>query len=88
MKPTEQKAPVAEALAPLGSLLVGFLCGILVVHFVEILDKKMKIDDPVGAVSVHGLWGTLGTLLVGALSVQEGFLSHPGTVGDGSFCPI
>ena len=64
----------AEALAPLGSLLVGLLCGILVVHFVEILDKKMKIDDPVGAVSVHGLCGALGTVLVGALSVQEGFL--------------
>ena len=46
----------------LGSIIIGAVAGILVVVVVETLDKKLHIDDPVGAVGVHmanGLWGTL-----------------------------
>ena len=46
----------------LGSGIIGAVAGILVVLVVELLDKKLHIDDPVGAVAVHmanGIWGTL-----------------------------
>jgi len=51
-----------DALDALGSVLVGIVSGILVVVVVELLDLKLHIDDPVGAVGVHfanGVWGTL-----------------------------
>ena len=39
--------------------------GIVVVFSVEIIDQKVKVDDPVGAISVHGVCGALGTILTG-----------------------
>lgn len=45
-----------------GAIFIGAVAGILVVLSVEILDKVLKIDDPVGAVSVHGVCGAWGTL--------------------------
>ena len=50
---------------PLGAIIIGAVAGILVVFSVEFIDKKLKIDDPVGAVSVHGVCGAWGTLAVG-----------------------
>jgi Amt family ammonium transporter len=50
------------------SLGVGVAGGIVVVFSVEFIDKKLKIDDPVGAISVHGTCGALGTLCVGLLA--------------------
>ncbi|GHU65242.1 ammonium transporter [Clostridia bacterium] len=50
---------------PWVSFLVGILGGVLVVFSVEFIDKKLKVDDPVGAISVHGTCGALGTLLIG-----------------------
>jgi Amt family ammonium transporter len=47
------------------SLIVGVLGGTAVVFSVEFIDKKLKVDDPVGAISVHGTCGALGTLCVG-----------------------
>lgn len=46
----------------MGSMIIGAVSGILVVLIVELLDKKLYIDDPVGAVAVHmgnGIWGTI-----------------------------
>lgn len=51
----------ADIISPNWSLLVGLVAGIVVVFSIIILDK-LKIDDPVGAVSVHGVCGILGTL--------------------------
>jgi len=51
--------------APASSIMIGLIAGVTVVFAVEILDFKLKIDDPVGAISVHGVNGALGTLLVG-----------------------
>lgn len=48
-----------------GSILVGILSGLAVALLVPFIDAKLKIDDPVGAISVHGGCGVLGTLLVG-----------------------
>jgi len=51
--------------SPLGSIFIGLIAGGLVVGSVEFIDKVMHIDDPVGAVSVHGVCGAWGTLAVG-----------------------
>ena len=52
----------------LGSIIIGTVSGILVVVVVELLDKKLHIDDPVGAVGVHMANGIWGTLAVGLFS--------------------
>lgn len=61
----------------LGSIIIGAISGILVVVVVELLDKKLFVDDPVGAVAVHcanGIWGTLavGLFSTGADGVGKG----------------
>ncbi|MDO9108823.1 MAG: ammonium transporter [Coriobacteriia bacterium] len=61
------------------SLIIGAIAGAMVVYGVLALDK-FKIDDPVGAIAVHGMGGIFGTLAVG-LFAQDKFM--PGTTGDG-----
>lgn len=63
------------------SLLIGLIAGVLVVLSVLFFDK-VKIDDPVGAISVHLVCGIFGTLAVG-LFAQEHFT--PDTTGNGLF---
>ncbi|MCQ2443989.1 MAG: ammonium transporter [Mailhella sp.] len=50
--------------SPSGSIFIGAMCGVVVVFSVLFLDQKLRVDDPVGAVSVHGVCGTLGSILV------------------------
>ncbi|MBR4692323.1 MAG: ammonium transporter [Oscillospiraceae bacterium] len=57
-----------DALDAVGAAVVGIVSGILVVIVVEVLDLKMHIDDPVGAVGVHCANGIWGTLAVGLLA--------------------
>ena len=52
----------------LGSMIIGAVSGILVVVAVEVIDKKLHIDDPVGAVAVHCVNGVWGTIAVGLFS--------------------
>ena len=54
-----------DAVSPLGAAIMGIVFGIVIVLSVEFFDKVVKIDDPVGAVSVHGVCGSLGTIMVG-----------------------
>jgi len=63
------------------SLVIGALAGLLIVVGVLFLDK-VKWDDPVGAIAVHGMGGIFGTLAVG-LWAQDKFM--PGTTGNGLF---
>ncbi len=49
----------------LGASIIGLVAGLLVVFGVWFLDQKLHIDDPVGAVAVHGFNGVWGTLAVG-----------------------
>ncbi|MDC7125997.1 MAG: ammonium transporter [Spirochaetales bacterium] len=63
--------------SPVGALIIGLVAGILVVMSVEFIDKVLHIDDPVGAVSVHGVCGVWGTLAVG-LFATPGSLDHAG----------
>ncbi|WP_067037584.1 ammonium transporter [Allomuricauda sp. CP2A] len=55
-----------------GALAIGLVCGIVVVCSIEFIDKKLKIDDPVGAISVHGVCGFLGTVLIGLFALDGG----------------
>jgi Amt family ammonium transporter len=57
------------------SCLVGLGAGVLVVLSVVFIDQTLKIDDPVGAISVHGVCGAFGTLCVGLFSTGNGDLS-------------
>lgn len=43
-----------DMVSPAGALIIGLIAGVLVVAAVEFFDQKLKIDDPVGAISVHG----------------------------------
>lgn len=54
-----------DAVSPLGAAIMGLIFGLVVVLSVEFFDKVVKIDDPVGAVSVHCVCGALGTILTG-----------------------
>jgi Amt family ammonium transporter len=54
-----------------GAVAIGAICGILVVFAVAFFDR-IRIDDPVGAVSVHGVCGLLGTVLVGVFATTQG----------------
>ena len=52
-------------ITPMGAVVTGLVAGVLVIVSVDILDRKFHVDDPVGAVSVHGVCGVWGTLAVG-----------------------
>ena len=57
-------APCA-CVSPFSAIVIGAAAGVLVVLSVEFIDKVLHIDDPVGAISVHGVCGAWGTLSVG-----------------------
>lgn len=57
-----------------GSAIIGCIAGIIVVYSVEFFDKIVKIDDPVGTISVHGMCGIAGIIMTGLFSVQDGLL--------------
>ncbi len=63
-----------DAVSPAGAVLIGVIAGVVLVFSVEFIDTVIKIDDPVGAISVHGVCGALGTLLVGIFSTEQGLL--------------
>lgn len=57
-----------------GAAIIGVLCGAAMIGSVSLLDKVLHIDDPVGAVSVHGVCGMLGTILTGVFATEGGLL--------------
>lgn len=66
-----------DAVDAWGAIIIGLVCGIVLVYAIEFIDRKLHIDDPVGASSVHGVCGILGTLMTGLFSVSEGlFYGH------------
>jgi ammonium transporter, Amt family len=64
-------APCATV-SPVGALIIGLIAGVLVVFSVLFVDRILKVDDPVGAVSVHGVNGAFGTLAIGLFNVDGG----------------
>lgn len=67
-----------DVVSPLGAVIIGMICGIVMIFSVEFIDKVLKIDDPVGASSVHGVCGFLGTILTGLFSTSEGLFYGAG----------
>ncbi len=65
----------ADVVGVMSSVVIGFVAGCLVVLSVTFFDR-IRIDDPVGAVSVHLVCGIWGTLAVGIFSVDHGFLAQ------------
>ena len=60
----------ADTVSVMSSVVIGFIAGALVVVSVIFIDSKLKIDDPVGAISVHLVCGIWGTLAVGIFSLN------------------
>lgn len=63
---------------PAGAFFIGLFAGFTVVFAVEFIEKKLKVDDPVGAISVHGVCGALGTILTGFFAVDGGLFYGDG----------
>tara|TARA_S200000501_G_scaffold128592_1_gene121498 strand:+ start:21770 stop:23047 length:1278 start_codon:yes stop_codon:yes gene_type:complete len=63
----------ADVISPFYAIIVGFISGLLVYIFVVFFDK-LKIDDPVGAISVHLICGVWGTLAVGIFCSEYSFV--------------
>lgn len=61
-----------DIVTPVGSVIIGAICGGVMIYAVEFIDRTLKIDDPVGASSVHGVCGSLGTILTGLFATTEG----------------
>ncbi|NPV51099.1 MAG: ammonium transporter [Candidatus Methanofastidiosum sp.] len=67
-------APCA-VVSPQWALVIGLIAGSIVVYAVEFIESKLKIDDPVGAISVHGVCGVFGTLAVGLFASENGLIT-------------
>ncbi|MGE4587734.1 MAG: ammonium transporter [Mangrovibacterium sp.] len=61
-----------DAVSAGGAVIIGLIAGTVLVYSVTFIDHILHIDDPVGAVSVHGVCGALGTLLVGLFATDGG----------------
>lgn len=61
-----------DIVSPAGAVVIGLLAGVLLVFSVTFFDHVLRIDDPVGAISVHGINGAFGTLMVGLLATEGG----------------
>ncbi|WP_297301517.1 ammonium transporter [uncultured Oscillibacter sp.] len=66
-----------DVVSPAGAAAIGVIAGLLLPVSVNFFDSVLKIDDPVGAISVHGVCGAAGTILTGLFSTSEGlFYGH------------
>lgn len=61
-----------DGVTPIGAIIIGAVGGILVFSSVLFIDRVLKVDDPVGAVSVHGVCGLWGTLATGLFNMESG----------------
>ena len=75
-----------DLVSPLGASIIGLVAGIVLVFSIEFIDTKLHIDDPVGASSVHGVCGILGTLMTGLFALDGGSLYGGGWGFFGAQC--
>ena len=68
-----------DAVTDGGAVIIGIIAGIVLVYSVTFFDNVLHIDDPVGAISVHGVCGALGTIMVGLLAKDGGLFYGGGT---------
>ncbi|SDY21509.1 ammonium transporter [Salimicrobium album] len=62
----------AADLSATGAIVTGFIAGTILIETVQLFDRVFKIDDPVGAIAVHGICGAWGTLAVGLFATNGG----------------
>ncbi len=67
-----------DLVSPVGATIIGCVCGLAVMFSIEFFDKVVKIDDPVGAISVHGVCGALGTIMTGLFAADIGLFNGGG----------
>ncbi|MDR1583667.1 MAG: ammonium transporter [Prevotellaceae bacterium] len=67
-----------DCVSPLGAVIIGVLSGIVMVYAVSFIDRILKVDDPVGAIAVHGVCGVVGTLSVGLFALDGGVFTGGG----------
>lgn len=60
-----------DTVTTVGAAVIGLVAGFAVVFGIEFIDKVLKIDDPVGAIGVHGICGALGTIMVGLFAYYD-----------------
>ena len=63
-----------DLVSPEGAVGIGVIAAFVLVFGIEFIEKVLKIDDPVGAIGVHGLCGAAGTILTGVFAVDGGLL--------------
>jgi Amt family ammonium transporter len=61
-----------DVVSPFGAFCIGIVAAFVIVFGIEFVDKVLKVDDPVGAIGVHGLAGAAGTLLTGIFALEGG----------------
>ncbi|MDX9882792.1 MAG: ammonium transporter [Prolixibacteraceae bacterium] len=61
------------------AVIIGLIAGIVLVYAVTFIDHVLHVDDPVGAISVHGVCGALGTILTGVFAAEGGILFGGGS---------
>ncbi|NLT94418.1 MAG: ammonium transporter [Clostridia bacterium] len=64
----------ALVVLPVGAVIIGSIAGVVLIISATFFDNVAKIDDPVGAISVHGVCGALGTILIGVFAAEGGLL--------------
>lgn len=65
----------AANVTPPAAIVIGFIAGIIMTESIRVLDAKLRIDDPVGAITVHGVVGIWGTLAVGLFETSNGLFT-------------
>lgn len=63
-----------DLVSPLGAIVIGIVSGVVMMVGTDLLERKFKLDDAVGAIPVHGFCGVVGTILTGLLATNEGLL--------------
>ncbi|MDT8861357.1 ammonium transporter [Alkalihalobacillus sp. MEB130] len=68
----------ADSMSLISAVIVGAIAGVILIESVQFIDRKLKIDDPVGAVAVHGVCGIWGTVAIGIFSYEVGLINGGG----------
>ncbi|MDR3076144.1 MAG: ammonium transporter, partial [Synergistaceae bacterium] len=68
-----------DAVSPSGAFFIGLIAAPILVFSIEFIDQKLKVDDPVGAIGVHGICGAAGTIMVGLFATDGGLFYGGGT---------
>ena len=68
-----------NVVSPIAALIIGFIAGIVVVDLVVLFFDRLKVDDPVGAIAVHGINGLFGTVAVGFFALDGGLFYGGGS---------